>query len=100
MILPDDIVQQVVFLSTDRKLAIVVRDKYFDLPGLSKYCGLGVSTLRKYIKKRALPCFKVDGKVLVRQSEFERWLEQFRMREAANLGAIANKAVASVFGNE
>jgi hypothetical protein len=54
-------------------------DKYFDLKSLSEYSSLGVPTLRDYIRSEGLPCFKVKGKILVRQSEFDGWLESFRV---------------------
>ena len=56
MLIPDNIAQSVVLLDNGqaKKLAVIVKDKYFDLPGLSSYCGLGMSTLRKYMKTHRL----------------------------------------------
>ena len=56
-------------------------DPYLPLRALAAYSGLGVATLRGYIDKlpdEALPCYRVGGKILVRRSEFDSWLQQFR----------------------
>ena len=66
MILPDDITET----------GIMLKDQLFDLKGLSVYSALAVPTLRDYIKTGSLPCFKVKGKILVKRSEFDRWLER------------------------
>jgi hypothetical protein len=99
MILPEDITQRVVLLDNEgknRELAVIVNDNYFDLAGLSAYSGFSVSTLRSYIKKRGLPCFRVDGKIMVKRSEYDRWFDGFRKNQGADLETIANEAVASV----
>ena len=54
-----------------------ISDQYFDLPRLSEYSCLGIGTLRDYIKT-GLPCFKLKGKLLIRRSEFDQWIEKFR----------------------
>ena len=70
MILPDTIVA-----------TVGLKDQYFDLEGLSTYSALKVPTLREYIKERKLPAFKVKGKLLIRKSEFDSWLEKFRVKD-------------------
>ena len=79
MIIPDDIAEQ----------GIILKDKYFDLKGLSLYSSLGVSTLRDYIRK-GLPCFKIGGKILIRMSEFDQWLQGFRLHKEQDLTSIVN----------
>jgi hypothetical protein len=55
-------------------------DKYFDLRGLAEYSSLAVPTLRDYLRGLdPIPHYKLKGKVLVKQSEFDRWLENFRV---------------------
>jgi len=76
--------------------AIVLSDQYFDLKGLSLYSALAVPTLRDYIREGALPYFKLKGKVLVRKSEFDTWLEKFRVDRKKDLNTIANEIVHSV----
>ena len=66
MVIPEEIVET----------GITLKDGYFDLKGLSQYSTLGVSTLRDHIRSGSLPSFKVKGKILVRKSEFDNWLEE------------------------
>ena len=80
MILPDDIVEPV----------IALKDQYLDLRGLSAYSALGVSTLRDYIRAGSLPCFKLKGKVLVKRSEFDAWMEKRRVQKGKDINAIVN----------
>ncbi len=79
MILPDAIVTQ----------GIALKDQYFDLVGLSEYSALKVSTLRSYIRSGKLPCFKLKGKVLVKRSEFDKWVEQYRLNRSQDLKDLA-----------
>jgi hypothetical protein len=53
-------------------------DPYLSLKALADYSGLSVRTLRKLLIRvpptQALPCYRLDGKVLVRRSEFDRYM--------------------------
>jgi hypothetical protein len=54
-------------------------EKYLDLRGLALYSSLAVPTLRDYLRGlNPIPHYKLRGKVLVKQSEFDRWMEGFR----------------------
>ena len=92
MIIPDDIGRQ----------ALVLKDQYFDLRGLSSYSSIGVSTLRHHIHSGDLPCFKLPGKknstgkILVKRSEFDAWMERFRDNDYIDLDTIADNAVGSL----
>ena len=66
MILPDNIIEPA---------TISLKDQYFDLRGLSAYSALGVGTIRDYLKSGGLPCFKLRGKILIKRSEFDAWIE-------------------------
>lgn len=56
------------------------QDNYLDLRNLSAYSSLGVPTLREYLRGAdGIPHFKLRGKILVRRSEFDRWLKGFRV---------------------
>jgi hypothetical protein len=62
-----------------------VLDPLMSLRALAAYSSLSIRTLRGYLElppDRALPCFRLPGggKVLVRRSVFDRWLEQFQTR--------------------
>ena len=85
MIIPDDITAP-----------IALQDQYFDLKGLSAYASTGVSTLRDYIKAKGLPCFKLSGKVLIKRSEFDTWLEGFRVNKARDLSKLASDIMADL----
>ena len=62
-----------------------IKDRFFDLKGLEAYSSLRVPTLRDHIRSGDLPCFKVRGKILVRRSEFDRWIEQYRINKKQDL---------------
>ena len=70
------------------------RDEYMDLKCLSKYCGLSVRTLRQDLKDlvHRLPSFRLrpGGKIWVRRSDFDRWMEQFR-QESSDLDGLVSK---------
>ncbi len=55
-------------------------DPYLDLKALRKCCSISVRKLRDLLKDplRPLPCYRVDGKILVRWSEFQCWMEAYR----------------------
>ena len=86
MILPDNIAE----------IKITLQDGYFDLRGLALYSTLAVPTLRDYIRSGRLPAYKVKGKVLIKKSEFDKWIEGYRMDKKRNLNAIVNDVVKSM----
>jgi len=86
MIVPKKIVEQVIALN----------DQYFDLRGLSAYSAVAVSTLRDYIKTGDLPCFKVKGKILIRKSEFDAWIEERRYNKKQDLNTIVDRVMKSL----
>lgn len=86
MILPKDIAEPV----------IALKDQFFDLKGLSAYSALAVPTLRDYIRAGGLPCFKVKGKVLIRRSEFDDWMNGFRVDRKKKIDAVVDAAVKSL----
>jgi excisionase family DNA binding protein len=73
-------------------------DHIYDLRGLSAYCSLGVPTLRDHIRSGDLPCFKVKGKILVRRSEFDAWLERHRVNSQHEITGIVNDIMVSIKG--
>ncbi len=86
MILPDNIAE----------ITISLQDGYFDLKGLAGYSTLGVSTLRDYIRSGKLPAYKVKGKVLVKKSEFEKWMDRHRMDKKKDINGIVDEVVGSL----
>jgi hypothetical protein len=71
-------------------------DIIYDLKGLSGYCSLKIPTLRDYIKSGGLPCFKVKGKILVKRSEFDNWLEGYRINKKQDLYTIVDGVMESL----
>lgn len=78
------------------ELVEITHDRHFDLKGLSVYSSLAVPTLRDYLcAPGGLPHFKVKGKILVKKSEFDSWLEaKYRVRN--NLDDIVNGVLESL----
>ena len=83
MIIPNSITETVISL----------KDQYFDLRGLSIYSALAVGTLRDYIRSGDLPYFKVKGKILIKKSEFDEWLEKYRYNKKHGLNNIVNSVM-------
>ena len=71
-------------------------DRFLDLKNLSAYSSLGIPTLREYLKSGGLPHFKLRGKILVRLSEFEQWLESFRVDNKQTLDSLVNNVMKSL----
>ena len=71
-------------------------DQYFDLRNLSAYSCLGVPTLRDYLRTGGLPHFKLKGKILVKKSEFDGWLESFRIKTDQEFNDIIDSVVESL----
>jgi excisionase family DNA binding protein len=63
-------------------------DPFLSMKAASEYTGLSVRTLRTYLEMapdEALPCYRLPGKILVRRSELDAWLRQFRSRGRPSL---------------
>lgn len=70
-------------------------DKYLKLKDLSVYSGMSIRRLRDFIKdpEHSLPCFRMEGMILVRRCEFDSWMEQhFRLRKR-DLDQIVDEVV-------
>ena len=75
-------------------------DCYLDLKGLSAYSALAAPTLRDYLKgvSKPLPHFKVKGKILVKKSEFDQWLESYRVNDSNDLNRIVDDVCDNLTG--
>jgi hypothetical protein len=60
-------------------------DSYLPLKGLSQYSGLSLRKLRQHLTDpvHPLPHYRVGGKILVRQSDFDAWMNNFRVATTA-----------------
>ena len=68
--------------------------EYLPLKELAKYAGLSLRTLRSFLHlaDRPLPYYQPGGgKVLVKRSEFDDWMQRFRKCEPARLDAIVDE---------
>jgi Helix-turn-helix domain len=55
-------------------------DPYLSLKALATYSGLSVRKLRNCLRhpSHPLPHYRVDGKILIRPSEFDVWIAAYR----------------------
>ena len=67
-------------------------DPYLPLRDLSRYSGLGVRTLRGYLvhASHPLPHYRMAGKILVKRSEFDRWMQEYRREAPSSVDAIVD----------
>lgn len=81
-------------MTEGRRLTEPDADGYLSLRALATYACVSIRTLRGYLIRPAqpLPHFRMRGKILVKRSEFDAWMDQFRV---ANDHA-AEKIVADV----
>ena len=65
-------------------------DEYIGLKELSKRTSLAPRTLRSWIyaAERNLPAFKVRGKIIVKWSDAQQWLRQFRVETIDAAGMV------------
>jgi len=75
---------------------------YLTIKQLAAYSGIGSSSLRYHIANSGLPCFRIPGangntgRVLVKRSEFDGWIEQFRANDYVDPDAVANDVIQSL----
>jgi hypothetical protein len=67
--------------------------EYLDLRGLSVYSSLAVPTLRDYLREGRLPHYKLKGKIIVKKSEFNSWLENYRVDKHEDLDDLVDDVV-------
>jgi len=71
--------------------------EWLDLRRLREYAAVGERTLRSWIhlEVNPLPAVQVRGKILVRKSDFDRWLERHAIKQV-DLGSIVEEMVEAV----
>jgi hypothetical protein len=69
-----------------------ISDAYLPLKKLARYSGLSVRTLRTWLKHRAtpLPHYRIGGKLLIRRSDYDLWVSQFRARAATDVDHVVD----------
>jgi len=88
MIIPDSLIEQ----------GISLNDKYLDLRGLSQYASLGISTIRDYVKRAGLPAYKLGGKILIRKSEFDKWMRDYRLHKDNDINDLVDSVMKDLKG--
>jgi hypothetical protein len=65
----------------ERVMLTTPADPYLSLTALADYSGLSARTLRTFLHRnppaQALPCYRLAGKILVRRSDFDRYMQQY-----------------------
>ncbi len=82
--------------------AVIVRtvpampaDPYLPLVVLSRYSGLSVRRLRDYLHDavQPLPHYRVGGKILVRQSDYDAWVGRLRVAESPAIDQLVSETL-------
>ena len=83
-------------VSTNGDGADSLADPLLDLRALTRYSTLSPRTLARHLRdlERPLPHYKVRGKILVRRSEFDRWMEGFRRRPPQDVPRVVDEVLA------
>ena len=73
-------------------------DPYLNMKALSQYSGCSVRWLRDRLTDphHPLPCYRVDGKLLVRQSDFDAWISVYRHVGNSEFNRIVADALAGL----
>jgi excisionase family DNA binding protein len=86
-------------VATMNQISIAVNlDPYLSLKGLARYSSLSIRKLREYLSLalNALPHYRIGGKILVRRSEFDAWIAQYRRVGSQDILKIADELIKSV----
>jgi excisionase family DNA binding protein len=73
--------------------------EWMSLRELTEYASVSERTLRDWLRRStdALPGVRVNGKVLIRRSEFDAWLERHRIRpDSVDVGKIVDDVLKGV----
>jgi hypothetical protein len=71
-------------------------DPLLDLRALTRYSTLSLRTLARHLRdlEHPLPHYKIWGKILVRRSEFDRWMEGFRRHPPQDVSRVVDEVLA------
>jgi len=72
-------------------------DQYLDLKTLAEYSCLSVRTIREYLSDadNPIPSFCLKRKILVKKSEFDRWMEGNRADDS-EIDNIVNEVMGEI----
>jgi hypothetical protein len=73
-------------------------DPYLSLKALATYSGLSVRKLRNCLRhpSHPLPHYRVDGKILIRRSEFDIWIAAYRRVGDPDVDQIVDDVLAKL----
>lgn len=73
-------------------------DPYLSLRSLTDYSGLSVRKLRSLLTdvRRPLPHYRIGGKILVRRSEFDVWIEAYARQGSVDVDKIVSDVLAGL----
>jgi hypothetical protein len=80
----------------------VIPLEWLDLKALTEYVSVSRRTLTEWLyrEENPLPAFRIDGKVYVRRSDFDLWMEAHPVEGAVNVGKIVDDVLADLQENE
>ena len=63
-----------------------LQPEWMDLKSITQYACVSERTIREWIHRshNPLPAVQVDKKILIRRSQFDRWLEAHQIRPLSN----------------
>jgi excisionase family DNA binding protein len=74
-------------------------DYFMNIKTLSRYSGISVRKIKDLIRHPdyPLPAYKVGGSIKIKKSEFETWLNKFRLtpEKSTNVNEIVNDVMLS-----
>jgi excisionase family DNA binding protein len=71
--------------------AVQIDREWLGIRELTKYASVSERTLREWMHREedALPAVRVDGKILVRKSQFDGWLERHKIQQTKRIDVDA-----------
>jgi hypothetical protein len=69
--------------------------EWLDLEALTQYVSVSRRTLTEWLyqEENPLPASRIDGKLFVRRSDFDRWMEAHPVEASVNLGRIVDEVM-------
>ncbi len=91
-------VGQVRGVLAERVVVSTALDPFLSVRALASYACVSVRKLRDYFDDpvHPLPHYRVGGKIVVRRSEFDQWMQQFRHRADAAVEQIVNEVLRDI----
>ena len=73
-------------------------DIYLPLKELTRYSGLSLSFLKTKLRgDNPIPYYNTGGKILVKRSEFDKWMEQYRITDSVErVSKLGNQILANM----